>query len=94
MYYILRTSGVKNVQVTGATSLYNNYMTAIPASEVQPGDFALFCGTYDTTALVSHIGLVVSENLVLHAGDPVKYTRIDTVYYQEHFYTFARLKTE
>jgi murein DD-endopeptidase MepM/ murein hydrolase activator NlpD/ElaB/YqjD/DUF883 family membrane-anchored ribosome-binding protein len=94
MYYILRTSGVKNVQVTGATSLYNNYMVAIPANEVQPGDFALFHGTYDTTALVSHIGLVVSENLILHAGDPVKYTRIDTAYYQEYFYTFARLRAD
>ena len=29
---------------------------------------------------------------MIHAGNPIQYTRIDTPYWREHFYGFARPK--
>lgn len=67
-----------------------NICTPIEGGNARPGDLIFFEGTYDTTG-ASHVGLYVGNNMMIHCGDPISYARIDTDYWQQHFYTFARL---
>ena len=59
-------------------------------SELQPGDLVFFVGTYDTPG-VSHVGLYVGNSVMLHCGDPISYTNLNSNYWQSHFYSFGRL---
>jgi hypothetical protein len=54
------------------------------------GDLVFFVGTYDTPG-VSHVGIYVGDGMMIHAGNPIHYSSINTSYYQEHFYAFGRL---
>jgi hypothetical protein len=76
-----------NVGRLGAQGLYN-YCT--PTSSPQPGDLVFFVGTYDTPG-VSHCGLYVGDGWMLHCGDPISYTNLNSSYWQSHFYAYGRL---
>ena len=54
-----------------------------------------FVGTYDTSG-ISHVGIYVGDNMMIHCGDPIKYASINTSYWQEHFLRLraAQLKQE
>jgi hypothetical protein len=45
-----------------------------------------FKGTYDTPG-VSHVGIYVGNNRMIHCGNPISYTIINTQYWQSHFYS-------
>ena len=64
--------------------------TKIDKSELLPGDLVFFKGTYDTAG-VSHCGIYVGDNKMLHCGDPIGYADLDTSYWQSHFYAYGRL---
>lgn len=74
---------------TSAQGLYN-ICTPVSRGSVRPGDLVFFKGTYDTPG-VSHVGIYVGNNRMIHCGDPISYTNINTQYWQSHFYTYARL---
>lgn len=78
-----------NVGRTSAQGLCN-LCTPIAAAIAQPGDLIFFKGTYDTPG-VSHVGIYLGNNTMIHCGDPIKYANINTTYWQIHFYTFGRL---
>ncbi|MDC7289781.1 C40 family peptidase [Blautia schinkii] len=78
-----------NVGRLGAQGLYD-YCTPVSPSQARPGDLVFFVGTYDTPG-VSHCGLYVGNHVMLHCGDPISYTSIDSSYWQSHFYSFGRL---
>lgn len=40
---------------------------------------------------VTHIGIYVGQNRMLHCGSPIQYTSIDTSYWRSHFYSYGRL---
>lgn len=67
-----------------------NLCTPISAANVQPGDLVFFKGTYDTPG-ISHCGIYVGNNTMIHCGDPIKYANLNTNYWQSHFYCFGRL---
>jgi len=90
--WIFTYSGVKNMPRTTAYEIYRLYCTPITASEAQPGDIVFFHSTYSTTSPISHVGLYVGEGRMIHAGNPIGYTSINTTYWQNHFYAFGRLK--
>ena len=71
----------------GAQGLYN-YCT--PTSSPRPGDLVFFVGTYDTPG-VSHCGLYVGDGWMLHCGDPVQYSNLNSNYWQSHLYAYGRL---
>lgn len=48
-----------------------------------------FVGTYDTSG-ISHVGIYVGDNMMLHCGDPISYTNLNTSYWQSHFYAYGR----
>ena len=62
----------------------------VPASEAKPGDLIFFQGTYDTPG-ASHVGIYVGNGMMIHAGNPVKYSSINTPYWQSHFLEFGRI---
>lgn len=74
---------------TSAQGLYN-LCTPVSRSNARPGDLVFFKGTYKTPG-VSHVGIYVGNNRMIHAGDPISYTNINTQYWQSHFFTFGRL---
>ena len=76
-----------NVGRLGAQGLYN---ICTPTSSPKPGDLVFFKGTYDTPG-VSHCGIYVGDNTMLHCGDPIGYTNLNTSYWQSHFYAYGRL---
>ena len=71
----------------GATSLYN---ICTPTSSPRPGDLVFFVGTYDTPG-VSHCGIYVGDGIMLHCGDPIQYSNLNSSYWQSHFYAYGRL---
>ena len=70
----------------GAQGLYN---ISTPVSEPRPGDLVFFVGTYDTPG-VSHVGFYVGDGMLLHCGDPIQYTSLNTNYWQSHLYAYGR----
>ncbi len=67
-----------------------DYCTLVTATNAKPGDLIFFKGTYDTPN-VSHVGIYVGGNRMLHCGDPIQYADLTDDYWQEHFYAFGRL---
>ena len=86
--YVLTNSGLVNTGRLGAQGLYN-VCSPVSSTDAKPGDLVFFVGTYDTPG-VSHVGIYVGENVMLHCGDPIQYTSINTFYWQSHFYAFGR----
>ena len=84
--YVLTNSGLCNTGRLGAQGLYN---ICTPVSDPQPGDLVFFVGTYDTPG-VSHVGIYVGDQVMLHCGDPIQYTSIASSYWQNHFYAYGR----
>ena len=84
--YALTNSGVCNTGRLGAQGLYN---ICTPVSSPKPGDLVFFVGTYDTPG-VSHVGIYVGDNMMLHCGDPINYANLNTSYWQSHFYAYGR----
>ena len=78
-----------NVGRTDAKGL-KNLCTVVSADEAKPGDLIFFKGTYATNG-ASHVGIYVGNGMMLHCGNPIQYTSINTKYWQEHFYCFGRL---
>ncbi len=67
-----------------------NLCTVVSASEAQPGDLVFFQGTYHTSG-ASHVGIYVGDGMMIHCGNPIQYTSIETAYWQEHFLCYGRL---
>ena len=45
-----------------------NICTPVSSANVKPGDLVFFTGTYDTPG-VSHVGIYVGNNMMIHCGD-------------------------
>lgn len=89
--YVLTNSGLCNTGRLGAQGLYN---ISTRVSDPQPGDLVFFVGTYDTAG-ISHVGFYVGLDeagnpMFLHCGDPIQYARLNTIYWQQHFYAYGR----
>ena len=89
--YVLTNSGLCNTGRLGAQGLYN---ISTRVSDPQPGDLVFFIGTYDTAG-ISHVGFYVGLDeagnpMFLHCGDPIQYARLNTSYWQQHFYAYGR----
>ena len=67
-----------------------NICTPVSSVNVKPGDLVFFTGTYDTPG-VSHVGIYVGNNMMIHCGDPISYANLNSSYWQSHFYRYGRL---
>ena len=64
--------------------------TPVSPAAAKPGDLVFFQGTYDTIG-ASHVGIYVGNGMMIHCGDPIQYSSLDTSYWQEHFLSYGRL---
>lgn len=64
---------------------------AVSPSEARPGDLVFFQGTYNTSG-ASHVGIYVGNGMMIHAGNPVKYSNINTPYWQGHLLSYGRIR--
>ena len=67
-----------------------NICTPVSSANVKPGDLVFFTGTYDTPG-VSHVGIYVGNNMMIHCGDPISYANLNSSYWQSHLYRYGRL---
>ena len=78
-------SGLVGFCLTGrySRSCTSASLNALPTvSNPQPGDVCVRSG---------HCGIYIGNGQMIHAGDPIKYSSINTPYWQSHFYAFGRL---
>lgn len=88
--WVINHSGVGSVGRTTAEGLRHD-CTIVSSNEARPGDLIFFQGTYATQG-ASHVGIYVGDGMMIHCGNPIKYSSIDTSYWQKHFYCFGRIK--
>lgn len=88
--YVFAASGVRDVGRLGATSLYGRCMPIAP-QEARPGDLIFFEGTISGEEGITHVGLYVGGNHMLHCGSPIGYADLTDSYWQNHFYGHGRL---
>ena len=88
--WVYTHSGIKNMPRTTAWGIYKSYCNPVSPSDAKPGDIIFFKNTYDSGSPISHVGIYVGGGYMIHAGDPIQYTSINTKYWKEHFYGFGR----
>ena len=64
--------------------------TYVSPNQAKPGDLIFFQGTYNTTG-ASHVGIYVGNGMMIHCGNPIQYTSIESSYWQQHFLCFGRI---
>ena len=79
-----------NVGRLGAQALYN-MCTPVSLANAKPGDLIFFTQTYDAQYTVSHVGIYVGNNKMLHCGNPIQYADVSSRYWTQHFYSCGRL---
>lgn len=88
--YVYNNCGVGwNFGRLGASGLLG-VCTRVSAANLRPGDLVFFQGTYDTAG-ASHVGIYVGNDMMLHCGDPIQYTSLNSSYWQSHFLAYGRL---
>lgn len=88
--WVINNCGVGwNVGRLGASGLLG-ICTRVSPVNAKPGDLIFFQGTYDTDG-ASHVGIYVGNGKMLHCGDPIQYTSIETSYWQQHLLAYGRL---
>lgn len=88
--WVYTQSGVYNLPRTTAMGIYKQ-CAVISKSEAKPGDLIFFTGTYATPNPVSHVGIYMGNNRMIHCGSPISYANTDSSYWKKHFYAFGRL---
>ena len=88
--WVFTNSGVHNLPRTTAQGIYDQ-CTPVSAADAKAGDIIFFTGTYNAGRPVTHVGIYCGNGTMVHCGDPIQYTSINTSYWQSHFYGFGRL---
>ena len=62
-------------------------------NDVQPGDLVFFKGTYGGPDFVSHVGMMVTKDIMLNANsDGVSFTSLNDNYWKSHFAGIHRVR--
>ena len=87
--WVFQNSGIYPLSRTTAQGIYNQCARVSP-QDAKPGDIIFFKGTYNTSE-VSHVGIYVGNGMMIHAGNPIQYTSVNTNYWTQHFFAYGRL---
>lgn len=87
--WVFQNSGVYPLSRTTAQGIYNQCARVSP-QDAKPGDIIFFKGTYNTSE-VSHVGIYVGNGMMIHCGNPISYTSVNTSYWTQHFFAYGRL---
>lgn len=84
-------SGVYDTKRRGANGLYS-LCEEVPPEKARPGDLVFFEKTMGPNVEgITHVGIYVGNNMMIHAGDPVGFADLSTEKWQDRFYCFGRL---
>ena len=89
IYWIFNNSGVASFGHQGAQGLYDSSRKVSP-DNARPGDVIFFSGTIEGESGISHCGLYVGNNRMIHCGNPCTYADLTDAYWQEHFAGYSR----
>ena len=79
-------------QVDELNSTINNYELKLKELDELQELYELDQTYYDyETTGASHVGIYVGNGMMIHCGNPIQYTSINTNYWRNHFYTFGRI---
>lgn len=87
--WVINHSGVGSIGRTTAEGI-RQWCRRIPKSERKPGDIIFFQGTYNTTG-ASHVGIYIGDGKMIHCGDPIKISNVDSGYFAQHFLSYGRI---
>lgn len=88
--WLFTSTGVSNIGHMGANALYE-HSDHIKSVDVKPGDVVFFEGTMDDAIDgITHCGLYVGNNMMIHCGNPCTYADLTDSYWQQHFYGYGR----
>lgn len=87
--WVFSNSGVYPLSRTTAQGIYNQCARVSP-QDAKPGDIIFFKGTYNTSE-ISHVGIYVGNGMMIHCGNPISYTSVNTNYWTQHFFAYGRL---
>lgn len=88
--WVINQSGVGNVGRSTANGL-RKHCAYVSKEQAKPGDLIFFQGTYQTAG-ASHVGIYIGDGKMIHCGDPISVTSIETSYWQSHFLDFGRIQ--
>ena len=89
IYWIFNNSGVTSFGHQGAQGLYDSSRNVSPEN-ARPGDVVFFQGTIEGESGITHCGLYVGNNRMIHCGNPCTYADLTDSYWQEHFAGYGR----
>ena len=89
--WVYTNSNVYNLPRTTAQGIYYQ-CHPVSKDKVKPGDLIFFQDTYNCPDKITHIGIYVGNDTMLHCGDPIGYESIKLDYWVQKFYGFGRLK--
>lgn len=90
--WVYTQSGVYYLPRTTAQGIFDR-CAVVPRDEAKPGDLVFFTGTYASSTPVSHVGIYVGENRMLHCGSPIGFADLTSQYWSGHYYATGRLPT-
>ena len=89
--YVFTNSGVYNTGRLGAKGLRSLCRNVSP-EDVRPGDIVFFDGTMgEDVAGVTHCGIYVGNNMMIHCGSPIGYANLNDSYWRKHFHSYGRV---
>ena len=90
--WVINESGAGHIGRTTAEGL-RQWTAPIDASERKPGDIVYFEKTYNTPG-ASHVGIYVGGGMMIHCGNPCKFSNIDSGYFANHLMGYGRIPEE
>lgn len=87
--WVINKSGAGSIGRTTAEGI-RQWTNPISKSDRQPGDIIYFQGTYNTAG-ASHVGIYIGDGKMIHCGDPIKVSNVDSGYFANHFLGYGRI---
>ena len=89
--WVFTHSGVRPISRLGANGLYS-ICEDVPREEAMPGDLVFFEKTTGSKEKgITHVGIYVGNNMMIHAGDPVGFADLKSAAWARKIYAFGRL---
>ena len=88
--WVYTQSGVHNLPRMTAQGIYFQ-CASVPYDKLRPGDLVFFHSTYDFYEYITHVGIYVGNDMMLHCGDPIGFASLKDPYWQSHYYSGGRL---
>ena len=89
--YVFTASGIRNTGRLGAKGI-RSLCRDVTSEQVRPGDIVFFDGTMgEGVEGVTHCGIYVGNNMMIHCGSPIGYANLNDAYWQQHFHSYGRI---